>query len=388
MLNSFPYRRPLPTCVHTVRLSRCLRYVRACMCVFVFVCVQGNLTRSLKVSQQNQRRMAKAADDRKRRVCSASKTFHLTSIGWLAPGKIKPRSHPQAPHAHQGHPPVMLRVVRASRQTTSINIVLCAKKQPKLRHLSVLKVERVCSLIRLFVRSFAPQIEKWEKRKSEKWQKLVVGWQKREHAKQQKTAENLPRLATVSKDVPCLLVYDKDTNTSGRSSSRRCDSSIASHMPSQEQSVWWQCRAVPPGVTSLHYAQFVAFATFASLHAPLGLHSGKRRKSYHDPLTLNVWRRQRQRRRRLRGWRWSETTCLGFARHAACSNSGRNNKNNGRISRGAKAVGSRTMNHQWRQATSLIRCVLQWQRESFRQRAQHAVSRKLSAERERQRKRW
>lgn len=148
-------------CTHSAS-PRCLRYVRACvcLCVFVFVCVQGNLTRSLKVSQQNQRRMAKAADDRKRRVCSASKTFHLTSIGWLAPGKIKPRSHPQAPHAHQGHPPVVLRVVRASRQTTSINIVLCAKKQPKLRHLSVLKVERVCSLIRLFVRSFAPQIEK------------------------------------------------------------------------------------------------------------------------------------------------------------------------------------------------------------------------------------
>lgn len=96
MLNSFPYRRPLPTCVHTVRLS--LFALCACMCVCVCVCfcvcVQGNLTRSLKVSQQNQRRMAKAADDRKRRVCSASKSFHLTSIGWLAPGKIKPRSHP------------------------------------------------------------------------------------------------------------------------------------------------------------------------------------------------------------------------------------------------------------------------------------------------------
>lgn len=157
--------------VYTQCVSRCLRSVRACVsvcvCVCFCVCVQGNLTRSLKVSQQNQRRMAKAADDRKRRVCSASKSFHLTSIGWLAPGKIKPRSHPStnpptAPHAHQGHPLVvlLLRVVWASRQTTSINIVLCAKKQPKLRHLSVLKVERVCSLIRLFVRSFAPQIEK------------------------------------------------------------------------------------------------------------------------------------------------------------------------------------------------------------------------------------
>lgn len=44
----------------------------------------------------------------------------------------------------------------------------------------------------------------------------------------------------------------------------------------------------------------------------------KRRKSYHDPLTLIVWRRWWRRwRGEAKRSRHSETTCLGFARHGS-----------------------------------------------------------------------
>lgn len=146
-------------CTHSASLS--LFALCACMYVCVCICVCARQLDSKPKSQSAKSATHGKSGRRQEATCLQRKQNFSFNFYWVAgPREVKPRSHPQAPHAHQGHPPVMLRVVRASRQTTSINIVLCAKKQPKLRHLSVLKVERVCSLIRLFVRSFAPQIEK------------------------------------------------------------------------------------------------------------------------------------------------------------------------------------------------------------------------------------
>jgi len=108
--------------------------------------------RKTRLTARKSDALPKAAEE-KRRVCSASKTFHLTFFSAVGGGVDGGFSVEPAPHG-----------------TTSINIVLCAKNQPKLRHLSVLKVARAARISQLVAPSLShriiphplrhPQIEK------------------------------------------------------------------------------------------------------------------------------------------------------------------------------------------------------------------------------------
>lgn len=119
-----------------------------------------------------------------------------------------------------------LRIARSSSRTTSINIVLCAKNQPKLRHLSVLKVARAARCAISLVQHFAPLRpcypfaanrkvkEKYGRvgqRKSEKQQEKFAEGVAARARKSAKDSRKLGpyRLATVSKEkLPVLSIID------------------------------------------------------------------------------------------------------------------------------------------------------------------------------------
>lgn len=151
-----------------------------------------------------------------------------------------------------------------------------------------------------------------------------------------------------SKQIQIYIVYQLGVERGlRRGGGAAAASPLICQKPQQQQSVWW-------------LPQFVAFATFASLHAPLGLHTGKRRKSYHDPLTLIVW---------WQGWLAASALSLRKRR-------GRDNNLPGICT--TRSLQRQQKQQQQQQPeqennepamkagkSSLIRCVLQWQRESF-----------------------